>query len=263
MGDYLDKETKQFMLIFVGISIFLLFIYPRISDNLMTMDFTNQLNPILTTQTTNQTKSVVTIDQSKDYYAHVNTSIGSFKINLFEKDAPKNVSNFISNFPLYRQAKIVAQKDFLFKIDVNKEPNTKVEDEINADYLLLDRIKIKDAKFIHDLYDPSDSSSQIFSPSNISKYEDFTLKEFYSEILGYTYKPDLITTKATKYVVYMTNNGANQNNIDFFVLMTSNAPQVDGRYTPIGQVTEGFEILDLLNVSGTSATVKSIVIEEK
>jgi cyclophilin family peptidyl-prolyl cis-trans isomerase len=264
MGDYLDKETKQFLLIFAGIMLFLFFVYPRISDNLMTYDFSKQLTPLLSTSdtTSRPANTITTIDQTKNYSATVSTSQGNFVIDLFEKDAPKNVANFLTNANSYANASLTAQKDFLFKVDVKSEPNTRVEDEINADYLLLDRIKVRDAKFIRDTYDPNDPATTQFAPSNLSKYEDFTVKEFYSEVLGYTYNPELTTVKATKYIVYMASNGPAQNKVDFFVLMTNNAPQVDGRFTPVGQVTSGFDVLDKINES-SNMTVRSVVVQAK
>lgn len=260
MGDYLDKETKQFLLIFAGIMLFLFFIYPKISGNLLTADFSNQISPLLNTNSSN---AITKIDSSKDYSAKVTTSFGAFNMDLFEKSAPKNVANFISNVGVYGKSDVVTQKDFLIKVDVKNEPNIRVEDEINADYLLLDRIKVKDAKFLAESYDANDAATKVYAPDNLSKYNDFTLKEFYSSVLKYKFNPDLTTPKAAKYMVYMASNAPDQNKVDFFVLTTGNAPQVDGRYTPIGQVTSGFDIVDQINTASGIGTVTQITIEAK
>jgi len=158
----------------------------------------------------------------------------------------------------------LTQKDFLFKIDAKNDSSKGTNDEINADYLGLQNIKVKDVKFLKELYDPSDSSSKAFSPENLQKYEEFTLKEFYSDVLKYSFDKELNTPSAKMYVVYMASDGPNTNKTDFFVLMSNAAQNVDGRYTPIGQVTEGFETLDKINNSqNNEVKINSVNVESK
>lgn len=260
MKDVFDKEVKQIILLMAGLMIFLYFVFPVVMKNLFTFNLLEPLTPFISDISTRNLPEVK-LDPKKDYAVTVNTSAGSFEIDLFEKNAPQNVANFLRNRTLYSDAKVTGQRDFLFKVDAKNDPQYKVDDEINADYLMLDRTKVRDAKFLKDLYDPKDSSTQAFSSENLAKYEDFTLKEFYSEVLGYKYNPEVKTQKAVKYTVYMASTGPNQNKADFFVLMTDNAPQIDGRYTPIGQVKKGFDVLDKINQGNGSVTVRSIVVK--
>ena len=47
LKDYLDKETRNFLLIFAALAIFLVFIFPRLEPYLLTADFSKPLNQIL------------------------------------------------------------------------------------------------------------------------------------------------------------------------------------------------------------------------
>ncbi len=258
LDDVLDKETKQFLLIFAGIMIFLLFVYPRISADITSADFSKQLVPI--TQSGDITNSgsanKITIDKTKNYTATVETSEGDFDIDLFEETAPANVSNFVNQIRSYQSAPVRSQSGFLFKVDAKNDTTQTTKDEINADYLGLNDKKVRDALFLKDLYDPNDKSTSNFSPENLDKYSDFTVKQFYTEILKYKYDAKLTTPKAVKYMVFMANSGPDTNRTDFFVLMSNSAPQVDGRYTPIGQVSKGFDVLDKLDTASSTSVSK-------
>lgn len=260
--DYIDKETRNFLLIFAGLAVFLVFIFPRVEPFLLTADFSKPIGQLLP-----ETSGKVVFDkpaqvtlEDKDYVAKIQTTAGDFDIDLFEKSAPKNVANFITLLSAYPNSNFTVQKNFLFKLNSNGDVKYTVDDEINADYLLLDTIKVKDATYLKNAYDPNDPSTKAFEPNNLRKYEDYTVKQFYSEILGYKYDNKLATPKAVKYTVYMASSGPNQNKSDFFILMSNSAPEIDGRYTPIGRVTGGFPVLDKINASTDPVKIQSVVI---
>jgi cyclophilin family peptidyl-prolyl cis-trans isomerase len=262
MGDLLDKETKQFLLVLAGIMIYLIFIYPRMMGGSVINPFSGS-NSLLSTQARGAayTPQIKSVDQSKNYFATISTSQGPIVIDLLEKGAPKNVTNFVNQVNSYKGAPIMVQKNFLLKVDAKTDIYTPVADEINADALGLGNSKVRDVRYFKDLYDPKDPSTRYFAPENLQRYEDFTVKEFYEEILDYKYKNDIDTPPARKYTVYMTSTGPNTNKTDFFILMTDAAANVNGRYTPIGQVTEGFEILDELNESKSgSVSVSNVAV---
>lgn len=263
--DYIDKDTRNFLLILAGLAIFMFLIFPRIESQIFTLDFSQPLRPLfpeLGSPVVIEKQNIIKLDPNKDYKVKVNTTAGEFTIDLDEANAPDNVANFITLVPQYRNSPVLVSKDYLFKIDSPTTINYTVDDEINADYLLLDRIKVRDAKFLQNAYDPKDSSTNVFEPNNLRKYDDFTVKQFYEEILGYSYKSNLATDRAVKYTVYMASTGPNQNKIDFFILMGNTAPEIDGRYTPIGRVTEGFKTLDTINNAAQGeVTVNSITVK--
>ncbi len=256
MSDLLDKETKQFLLVLAGIVIFMLVIYPRISGNILSTGLTD---------TTNITSSNKTgLNQKKNYVALVSTTEGDFVIDLFEKSAPKNVSNLKDQTPKYANSEVVVYEHFLLKIDAKQDSAKAIQDEINADALGLQNVLVKDVDFLKDLYDPKDPSTKYFSPENLPKYNEMTLKEFYGDILDYNYSADLDTKSAKKYMVYMTSKGPNNNKTDFFVLLSDAAANVDGRFTPVGQVIEGFDVIDRMNEAGNgNVKVNNITVQTR
>jgi cyclophilin family peptidyl-prolyl cis-trans isomerase len=248
MSDIIDKETKLFLLVLGLIVVFMLFFYPKLNAGLFTYDLTNPQGVNSLFNNTN-TSSSVTIDKQKNYSAVVSTSAGDFEIDLFEHNAPANVSSFVrqANANRYSNASIRNQKDFLFKVDAGEDITTNTIDEINADVIGLNNIKVKDAGFLKDEYDPNDKRTNAFSTENLAKHENSSLKQFYSSVLKYKYNDKLITPPSKKYLVYMTSTGPDTNKSDFFVLMTDSADHINGRYTPIGQVVSGLETLDRIN----------------
>lgn len=250
MDQYFDKETKHFLLLFAAVAIFLIIIYPRINSGLLALNFDKGFKTLVpASKNLGADTPALEIDQTKNYSAVFDTVEGEFTIDLFEKSAPLNVSNFVSNPDLFINARVTdIKKDFLFKVDVVIDPKVKTKDEINADYIGLDQKKVKDADFLKEQYQ-NNKETKPFSPDNLDKNENLSLKDFYTRELKYTYNTELTTPKSIKYMVYMANKGPNDNGLDFFIIMSGSAPQVDGRYTPIGQVIKGFEVLDKINAS--------------
>lgn len=254
--DFLDKETKKFLLILLLVAVFSFILLPlffrnidrgylfqSLNDNIKTFIygfniFSNEIGP----KPQNDD-----LEKNKNYTLTISTSEGDISIDLFEQDTPENIKNLIYLSKYYNNATFDVSKNYTIKVKINKKINYNTKDEINADNLNLDKIKVKDAQFLQSIYNSSDPLNYQFSQSNLSKYADFTLKEFYSEILGYTYINGINTPKAVKYIVYMDNNGPNSNKGDFFILMANYAPELDGRYTAIGRVTQGFDILNKIN----------------
>lgn len=266
MDDYINKETKQFLGLFLAFALFMFFIFPNAFGTLGSANFTNPFQNFLPTlgNNTNSSKSlsqapVSTITPNKDYRATVSTNLGSFEIDFFEGSAPKNVNNisYLSN--MYAGTPVNVDKNYLIKLQTNINVTYNIKDEINADFLLLDRTKVKDASFLKEAYDPNDKSTSAFSPDNLRKYEDFTLKQFYADVLGYKYDASLSTQRAYKYTVYSASTGPDQNKGNLFILLTD-APEVNGRYTPVGRVVSGMNILDQINNS-SNVVVNSVKFE--
>lgn len=260
MDDLIDKETKQFLLVLAGIMIYIFFIYPRMSGSNLGNDLVN--GPLRTSKPAVAQMRSVNFDKNKDYTANVSTTEGDFVIDLFEKSAPKNVESVMRQADAYKDGSFVVQSNFLLKADAKSDLSSTVPDEINADSLGLQNQKVGDVKYFKNLYNPSDPTTKYFSPENLSKYDDFTVKEFYEEILDYKYSTDIQTPEAKKYMVYMTSTGPGTNKTDFFILMTDSAANVNGRYTPIGQVISGFDTLDKINESKSrDVSINSVTIQ--
>jgi cyclophilin family peptidyl-prolyl cis-trans isomerase len=256
--DHFDKETRKLLLILAGIAILVLVVIPTTSPFLGQKN--NAANPIATFLTNLNpdayvTPPVATLTPNKDYKAEIVTSKGTFVIDLDEKNASQNVSNFIGMSKHYKNTSIAIDKDYLFKIDTPVEVKYNISDEINAESLGLNDIKVKDATYLRATYDAKNPDTKAFEPNNLRKYEDYTVRQFYEDVLGYKYNSSITSPKAVKYTVYMASKGPNQNKLDFFVLMAPSSPEIDGRYTPIGHVVSGFTILDDIN-SSTNETIR-------
>jgi cyclophilin family peptidyl-prolyl cis-trans isomerase len=265
MDDYINKETKQFLGLFLAFALFMFFIYPNSFGNLNNKDIYSPFTKLLPSIGNNNNKLTLnqppttTLTKNKDYKAKVSTNLGQFEIDFFENGAPKNVANIQYLSAQYQNTPVLVDKNYLIKIQTSLSVGYNIQDEINANYLLLDRTKVKEASYLKEAYDPNDKSTKPFSPDNLRKYEDFTLKEFYEDVLGYKYDASLVTPKAYKYTVYAASTGPGQNNGNFFILLTV-APEIDGRYTPIGRVTSGLDILDQINRS-SNVVVNSVTFE--
>ncbi len=277
MKKYVDKEMFTLLFVALGLYVFVAWVLPKIQNYLFDPSPFYQLGRSVgvdslrdnqsrsTNNQNNQQNSkpqLIQLESNRDYRAIIKTSEGSFTIDLYESNAPENVANFITNISKYNSAEFVVQRDYLLRVRSNANLDYTIQDEINADYLLLDTIKVKDASYLSKLYNQNDPSTAPFEPNNLRKYADFSLKEFYTEVLGYKYLANVSTQKAVKYVVYMVNTGPNTNELDFFILMAGAAPELDGRYTPIGRVVEGFTTLDNINKSQNKKIyVESITVQ--
>jgi cyclophilin family peptidyl-prolyl cis-trans isomerase len=87
---------------------------------------------------------------------------------------------------------------------------------------------------------------------------------------GYTVKKEATSRPFVKGAVGMGGSSSDSNGGQFFIAL-NNQPALDGKYTIIGQVTQGQDLLDRLSLidltsgraQGSGDTIKSIKLEEK
>lgn len=213
----------------------------------------------------------VVIDFTKDYQAVITTDKGEFTIDLLEDNAPFTVNNFVY---LARQGFFDQSKfhrvisGFIVQTGLDKDgnaPDYTMADEINADSLGLADVKVKDASWLSGIYKADDASTATFSPTNLAKYADSTVKAFFAEALGFTYRTDIESVRADSYGIGMANAGPNTASSQFFII-TANQPQrhLDGRFTIFGQVVEGFNVLQQIEGAGANQSkILSVEIIER
>lgn len=190
------------------------------------------------------------IDLSKQYTAEIITSEGAFVVELFATNAPFTVSNFVglSNSNFYDGSSFYRiVPGFIVQAGRNALGASSKEivmDEINAESLGLEDITVGDATFLTTVYNENDKSTYAFSPGNLSKYRNYTVKKFYQSELGYLYRTDVTSVRAERWTVGMANSGPNTATSEFFIV-TAPLPQghIDGRYTIFGRVTSGFDVV--------------------
>jgi len=163
----------------------------------------------------------------QDVKAIIRTSIGDIHIDLFEKTAPKNVNNFIhlsiNNYYSGTSFHRAVEKFLIQGGDRNSvNLNSKLIGKGNTGYFINDEIN----------WDSLDLTKK--------KRDELTAKGFKST-------PNLETPKFKRSMVGMANSGPNTNSSQFFILVDDlevndeRLNYLNGRFTPIGIVTSGFE----------------------
>ncbi len=171
------------------------------------------------------------INTKLDYLANLNTNLGQIRIDLLEKSTPQNVNNFISlsKNDYYTNTKFHRLiKDLLVqggdRNTLDDDPNNDglgkpgyiIEDEINWDSI------------------------------NLTEDQKFKLRD-----LGYTSTTNLTSSPIQKYSVVMANSAANTNGSQFFIVLAdtndSRLSEMQGKFTVIGKVVSGFDILNTIN----------------
>ncbi|MBT8147975.1 MAG: peptidylprolyl isomerase, partial [Gammaproteobacteria bacterium] len=146
-------------------------------------------------------------------------------------------------------------------------PGVTVSDEINANALGLDLMPavLADGSFnpVLQISDRKDLEKLILIPlyrtMNISSNAEvtqrqneiderlraMTVKQVY-ENFGYRYTERFPTRPIGRGTVGLANSGPNENGPEFFIAV-SQAQWLNGRYTVIGRVVEGMEVVDRIN----------------
>lgn len=267
------KEHKKILLPGVGILIFVLLIGLMYSKGLQPFEVGTDitgggLNSILddagnisknnkyTTQPTMQLKN------GADYFAVIKTEFGNITVDLFEKDTPVTVNNFVflskdkfyDGLNFHRVVKSFVIQGGDPKGDGTGGPGYRFKDEIDADALGLGAIKVGDEPYLRSLY----------SSSLISQNKDLTLKEFYEKSLGYTYTPGYGSSKFAPYVLAMANSGPTTNGSQFFITTRAfSGDYLNGKHTVFGKVTEGYDVVDSIeavNVKQNDIPTSPVVI---
>lgn len=207
----------------------------------------------------------------------IKTSMGDIYIELYRKAAPQTVKNFLDlalgrkEFRDPETGKLVKKKFYNGLIFHRVIPNFMIQtgcplgtgaggpgyrfpDEINAISLGLDKIKVKEFPYVQRTVE-----QMILGKLNIRTKEEFdrkralvdqelkrlielTVKQLY-ELLGYTYRTDIISKPAVRSAVAMANAGPNTNGSQFFINEVD-TPWLDGRHTVFGKVLSGMEVVE-------------------
>ena len=219
----------------------------------------------------------------------ISTSQGNIYIELFPNEAPRNVANFMAlaegeveiinadggaefkspYFNGLRFHRVIS--DFIIQTGSGVyhsrgAPVDELPDEINADYLGLDRLPV---------LDPDGSFNSMLKISNKAEFDEKILKPLYRrmnieskadllarqeavlvqlqqmtvkrayENQGYRYNNSNPGRGVTRGVVALANKGPNTNAAEFFIALTD-ADWLTGKHTVIGKVVEGMDVADAI-----------------
>jgi len=148
------------------------------------------------------------------------------------------------------------------------DPQQSLADEINARGLALDRMPLilEDGSFnpVLPISNRSDLEELVLVPlyrrmnlesnNNIAANEHdiaarlqaLTVMQVY-ENLGYRYTEQFSTRPFEPGTVALANSGPNTNGPEFFINVSNESQWLNGRYTVIGRVVEGMEVVDQIN----------------
>lgn len=212
-------------------------------------------NNVVVTNKLNKYKTLPAMDLKNgvDYRAEIETSMGTIKIDLFERDTPVTVNSFVflANEKYYNDMKIhYVKKGKLVQTgdplgNGSGGPGYTFKDEIDAVAIGLNSVTVGDSPFLARLYDQLDPYTKPFAPENLQEKKDLTLKQFYEQDFGFAYSVGVGTYKIAPYFVAMANSGPNSNGSQFFITTKGfNDQSLLGRHTVFGRVSGGFDVVD-------------------
>ncbi len=217
----------------------------------------------------------------------IRTNLGQFYAELFQKEAPKTVGNFIGlaegtrRFKDSKTQKWVKKNfydNLIFHRVIKKfmiqggdplgngtgNPGYKFEDEINADALGLQKIKVLDEKgnshpwlqvrsqndFNRVLIFPLLRQMQIKTQSDMKKQmreirnrlNTMSLKDVYRN-QGYRYNSKFRSYHPKRGTLAMANSGPNTNGSQFFINLVDTNWLI-GKHTVFGKVVKGMGVVD-------------------
>ncbi|MCH8264150.1 MAG: peptidylprolyl isomerase [Proteobacteria bacterium] len=219
----------------------------------------------------------------------ISTSQGNIYIELFPNEAPRNVANFLAlatgevefidadtgaefkprYFNGLRFHRVIT--DFIIQTGSGAyhprgAPADQLPDEINADYLGLDRLPVLNpdgsfnsmlnisnkAEFDEEILKPLYRRMNIESKADLLarqeavliQLQQMTVKRAY-ENQGYSYNSSNPGRGISRGVVALANKGPDTNAAEFFIALTD-ADWLTGKHTVIGKVVEGMEVADTI-----------------
>jgi len=146
----------------------------------------------------------------------IQTERGNIKLELFTKDAPKTVANFVG----------LANKGFYNGLTFHR---------VVPGFVIQGGDPKGDGTG-----GPGYSFADEINPWSLGLSED-VIKSY--EAQGYKYTRDLASHKMEAGVLAMANSGPDTNGSQFFIVTDSAQPHLDGKHTVFGRVVAGLEIV--------------------
>ncbi len=211
-------------------------------------------------------------------YSVIQTNRGDLVLELFPEAAPETVKKFVK----------LAREGFYDGLVFHRVipgfmaqtgdptgtgtggPGYKFKDEINADALGLDKLKLKDAPEYGQLAGRV-ASSQVVEKLNIhsqeewqsrqaevqrewqrvmESYKELTIKELLQKA-GYSFDSSLSSRPPVKGALAMANAGPDTNGSQFFINQVD-TPHLKGLHTVFGQLISSYRVLDSIIDGGNS-----------
>jgi peptidyl-prolyl cis-trans isomerase B (cyclophilin B) len=177
---------------------------------------------------------------TKNTIVNIETARGNIKLELYDKDAPKTVANFVKliNQGFYDGIKFHrVVPGFVIQAG---DPQSKT-------------LPIDDPKM--GTGGPGYTFADEINPWSLG-LSDATISSL--EAKGYTFTHDLTSHKIVVGTLAMANSGPNTNGSQFFIVTEQDQPQLDGQYTVFGQVIEGMDVVRQIQQGDIIKTVSIV-----
>lgn len=221
-------------------------------------------------------------ESKKNPVAVMKTSMGEITLELFADEAPKTVNNFLDLAEGRKEFMVAGSNDkatrpyfdgLVFHRIIDNfmiqggcplgsgsgGPGYSFEDEINADALGLEKLRVMDEQgAVHQWLrrDINNVARKIHGELGIKSQEEFnkrrgevetrlkgmSVKKAY-EYLGYRYDSSRNSHKPLKGVLAMANSGPNTNGSQFFINLID-TPWLTGKHTVFGKVIGGMDVIE-------------------
>lgn len=254
---FIDREIQKLITV-LAFAVILLFVLIWAAGNPTTISKgINKAIYLATGQRVYNTSYDYTLKADKTYHLTVKTNKGDIKFLLYKDNAPKSVNNLVNlvQDDFYKNISNIDKTDQFILIgnDPPVKANYVIPEEINADSLGLNKVKVKDYPKLSDIYDQK----------LLDKNKDKSMKDFYQTI-GYKYSTDIQSKQIKKGSLVLYSETPNNFNASFFISSYGELPQYDGRVTNIGEIESGNDILDKINNSKQEdVKIQAIEIQEK
>lgn len=176
-------------------------------------------------------------DEVENRKVVMETAHGSITLELYAKDAPKTVENFIKLakegfYDGIRFHRVIA--DFMVQ---GGDPNSKGTAGVDFVYDYKDN---PNNLPVAGTGGPGYAFADEINPWSLGLSDD-KIKSLESE--GYKYRTDLDSHKNVVGAISMANSGPDTNGSQFFIITEQDQPHLDGKHTVFGKVTEGMEVV--------------------
>lgn len=228
----------------------------------------------------------VKLPDKKAIYAIIDTNVGNLILELYDKEAPNTVQNFIDLAQGQKEVMIDGKKikkrfydglvfhrvipNFMVQTgcpngDGTGGPGYNIDDEINGVALGLDKIKVKNAPYYNNyvqqavIYGMNIKSQAEINERKKEVEENLKIASELSvlEILhrnGYRYNEVLNSKKAVKGSLAMANKGIPNTNGSQFFINQVDTPHLNGIHTVFGELVSKFSVLEQIVLAGNYKT---------